>query len=143
MQDIPAFQLRFIGQEEHLLLPTVTSIRVVQHYYDVLFQYATTPKKEEDIKSFIALMEAHIKSKPKAPFSMPLSELESLLDEGLQELKLLNWMQLPASLFEVVTDNNDEEEIETILQMLESILTFNRQGNSNIILVYPQGLTRY
>jgi hypothetical protein len=142
MQDIPAFQLKFIGQEEHLLLPTITSIRVVQHLYDVLFQYAITPEKEEKIKSFIGQMEAHIKSKPKAPFSMPLSEL-GFLDEGLQELKLLNWMQLPASSFEIITDNNDEEEIEKVLQLLESIFTFNRKGESNIILVYPQGLTRY
>jgi len=73
---------------------------------------------------------------------MPISELE-FLDEGLQELKLLNWMQLPASVFEIITNNNDEEEIEKILQLLESIFTFNRQGDSNIIIVYPQGLTRY
>jgi len=142
MQDIPAFQLKFIRQEEHLLLPTITSIRVVQHLYDVLFQYAITPQEEERLQWFIGLMEAHIKSKPKAPFSMPLSQLE-FLDEGLEELKLLNWMQLPASLFEIITDNNDEEEIEKILQLLESIFTFNRQGNSNTIIVYPQGLTRY
>lgn len=142
MQDIPAFQLKFVGQEEHLLLPTITSIRVVQHLYDVLFQYAITPQVEERLQWFIGLMEAHIKSKPKAPFSMSISELE-FLDEGLEELKLLNWMQLPASIFEIITDNNDEEEIEKILQLLESIFTFNRQGNSNIIIVYPQGLTRY
>ena len=142
MQDIPAFQLKFIRQEEHLLLPTITSIRVVQHLYDVLFQYAITPQEEERLQWFIGLMEAHIKSKPKAPFSMPISELE-FLDEGLQELKLLNWMQLPASVFEIITNNNDEEEIEKILQLLESIFTFNRQGDSNIIIVYPQGLTRY
>jgi hypothetical protein len=73
---------------------------------------------------------------------MPISELE-FLDEGLQELKLLNWMQLPASLFEIITGNNEEEEIGKILQLLESIFTFNRKGNSNIIIVYPQGLTRY
>jgi len=142
MQDIPAFQLKFIRQEEHLLLPTITSIRVVQHLYDVLFQYAITPQEEERLQWFIGLMEAHIKSKPKAPFSMPISELE-FLDEGLQELKLLNWMQLPASLFEIITGNNEEEEIGKILQLLESIFTFNRKGNSNIIIVYPQGLTRY
>jgi len=125
-----------------LLLPTITSIRVVQHLYDVLFQYAITPQEEERLQWFIGLMEAHIKSKPKAPFSMSISELE-FLDEGLEELKLLNWMQLPASIFEIITDNNDEEEIEKILQLLESILTFNRQGDSNTIIVYPQGLTRY
>ena len=142
MQDIPAFQLKFIGQEEHLALPTITSIRVVQHLYDVLFQYAITPQEEERLQWFIGLMETHIKSKPKAPFSMPISELE-FLDEGLQELKLLNWMQLPASVFEIITDNNNEEEVELILQLLESIFTFNRQGNSNTIIVYPQGLTRY
>ena len=142
MQDIPAFQLKYLGQEEHLLLPTVTSIRVVQHLYDVLFQYAITPEEEERLQAFIRLMEAHIKSKPRAPFSMPLSKLE-FLDEGLQELKLLNWMQLPAALFEIVADNNDEEEMEKILILLESMLTFNRQGESNLILVYPIGLTTY
>lgn len=142
MQEIPAFQLKFKGQEEHLLLPTITSIRVVQHLYDVLFQYAITPQEEERLHWFIGLMEAHIKSKPKAPFSMPISEL-AFLDEGLEELKLLNWMQLPASIFEIITDNNNEDELEKILQLLESIFTFNHQGDSNIIIVYPQGLTRY
>jgi hypothetical protein len=142
MQDIPAFQLKYLGQEEHLLLPNVTSVRVVQHLYDVLFQYAITPEEEERLKSFISLMEAHIKSKPKAPFSMPLSQLE-FLDEGLQELKLLNWMQLPALLFEIVTESDDEEELEKIIRLLESMLTFNRQKESNLIYVYPIGLTTY
>lgn len=142
MQGIPAFQLKYLGQEEHLLLPNVTSVRVVQHLYDVLFQYAITPEEEERLKSFISLMEAHIKSKPKAPFSMPLSQLE-FLDEGLQELKLLNWMQLPASLFEIVTESDDEEELEKIIRLLESMLTFNRQKESNLIYVYPIGLTTY
>lgn len=142
MQDIPAFQLKFLGQEEHLLLPNVTSIKVVQHLYDVLFQYAITPEEEERLQSFIGLMETHIKSKPKAPFSMPVSKLE-FLDEGLQELKLLNWMQLKASIFEIVTASNDETEMEKILELLESMLTFNRQGDSNFIYVYPMGLTTY
>lgn len=142
MQDIPAFQLNFLGQEEHLLLPNVTSIKVVQHLYDVLFQYAITPEEEEKLQSFIGLMEAHIKSKPKAPFSMPVSKLE-FLDEGLQELKLLNWMQLKASIFEIVTASNNEQEIEKILELLESMFTFNRQDKSNIIYAYPMGLTTY
>jgi len=140
MQEFPAFQLNYLGQEEHLLLPNVTSIKVVQHLYDVLFQYAITPEEEAKLQSFIELMESHIKSKPKAPFSMPLSKLE-FLDEGLEELKLLNWMQLEASVFEIVTAGNDEE-LERIIEMLESMLVFNRKGD-NIIYVYPKGLTTY
>ncbi|MGS0764123.1 hypothetical protein [Syntrophomonas curvata] len=142
MQDIPAFQLKFLGQEEHLLLPNVTSIKVVQHLYDVLFQYAITPAEEEKLQSFIGLMEAHIKSKPRAPFSMPVSNL-AFLDEGLQELKLLNWMQLKASVFEIIPDGNDDDGLEKILELLESVCTFNRQEQSNLIYVYPQGLTVY
>lgn len=140
MQEFPAFQLNYLGQEEHLLLPNVTSIKVVQHLYDVLFQYAITPEEEAKLQSFIELMESHIKSKPKAPFSMPLSKLE-FLDEGLEELKMLNWMQLEASVFEIVTAGNDEE-LERIIEMLESMLVFNRKGD-NIIYVYPKGLTTY
>lgn len=140
MQEFPAFQLNYLGQEEHLLLPNVTSIKVVQHLYDVLFQYAITPEEEAKLQSFIELMESHIKSKPKAPFSMPLSKLE-FLDEGLEELKMLNWMQLEASVFEIVTAGNNEE-LERIIEMLESMLVFNRKGD-NIIYVYPKGLTTY
>jgi len=142
MQDIPEFQLKFMGQEEHLLLPNVTSIKVVQHLYDVLFQYAITPEEEKKLQSFIGLMETHIKSKSRAPFSMPVSQL-AFLDEGLQELKLLNWMQLKASVFEIITAGNDDEELEKILEWLESLFTFNRQGRSSLIYVYHQGLTAY
>ncbi|MGI5912478.1 MAG: hypothetical protein ACOX6E_07870 [Syntrophomonadaceae bacterium] len=140
MQDIPLFQLKFLRTEEHLLLPLITSIKVVQHLYDVLFQYAITPEEENKLQFFIKLMENHIKSKTKAPFSIPLSMLE-FMDEGLQELKLLNWMQLKASVFEIVGADS-EEEMEKILEFLETICTFNR-SESNIIYVYPKGLTTY
>ena len=139
MQEIPSFQLKFIRQEEHLLLPKVTSIKVVQYLYDVLFQYAITPQEEEKLQSFIKLMEDHIKSKVDTPFAMPLSQLE-FLDEGLQELKLLNWMQVKASVFQIIGIDS-EDEMEKVLELLETMCTFNREGN--IIFVYPKGLTTY
>jgi len=139
------FHLKFINQEKHLLLPNVTSIILVQNLYDMLFQYVITKEKEEKLKDFIQLLESHIKSKSRAPFSMPLSELE-FLNEGLQELKLLNWMELPVSVFEITLDegkDNDEDEIEKILDLLQNIITYNRKKDSNIIYVYPIGLTQY
>jgi hypothetical protein len=142
---IPAFDLQFSHQEEHLVLPTITSIRVVQQLYDILFQYAITPEYEEKLKFFIGRMEKHIKSKPKAPFSMPLEDLK-FLDEGLEEMKLLNWMQIPVSIFEIVPrgfDPADELAAEKVFNFLESIFTFNRWPESLRIAVYPSGLTRY
>lgn len=140
MQDIPAFKLVFAEQKEHLLLPNVTSIKVVQHLYDVLFQYAITEEHEEKLKAFIGKMEAHIKTKPRAPFSMPLADLE-FLDDGLEELRLLNWMQEKLAIFEVSAE--DPEQLETILEVMERYLTFNRISDTNQIVVYPLGITAY
>lgn len=145
MLQIPAFDLQFSHQEEHLVLPTITSIRVVQQLYDILFQYAITPEYEKKLQYFIVRMEKHIKSKPRAPFSMPLENLK-FLDDGLQEMKLLNWMQIPVSIFAIVPrdfDPADEMATEKVLNFLESFFTFNRQPETLNIVVYPSGLTRY
>lgn len=140
MQDIPAFKLVFIEQREHLLLPNVTSVKLVQHLYDVLFQYAITEDYEEKLKIFIAKMEAHIKTKARTPFSMPLADLE-FLEDGLEELRLLNWMQENLITFEVVVD--EPEKLETVLETMEPYLTFSRIGETNQILVFPQRITAY
>lgn len=145
MKEVPKFSLDFIKQEKHLLLPTTTSIIVVQNLYDVLFQYVINAEKEEKLKYFINLLESHIKSKVRAPFSMPLKELE-FLEDGLQELKLLNWIELPVSVFELVLDestNEDEEEKEKIFDLLQDMITFNLVKNSSRIYVYPSNLTIY
>jgi len=140
MQEIPAFQLVFIEQKDYLLLPNVMSIKVVQHLYDVLFQYAITEEHEEKLKAFIGKMEAHIKTKTRTPFAMPLSDLE-FLDEGLEELRLLNWMQDKLAIFEIAVE--DSSALDGVMEMLASYLTLNRIGDSNQILVFPQGTTAY
>ncbi|NLO03967.1 MAG: hypothetical protein GX126_16890 [Bacteroidales bacterium] len=140
MQNKP-FSLEFIGQEKHLLLPNVTSIILTQNLYDILFQYVISEEKEAQLKSFINMLETHIKSKSRAPFSVPLSDLE-FLDEGLQELKLLNWMEVPVSVFHVsLPDDASEEDYESTFDLLKEIFTFNRKVNTRHIYIYPQNLT--
>ena len=80
------------------MLPNTTSIILVQNLYEVLFQYVIDPEKEAQLKYFINKLESHIKSKPRAPFSMPLDELD-FLGEGMQELRLLNWLESPVAVF--------------------------------------------
>ncbi|WP_054696656.1 hypothetical protein [Syntrophomonas palmitatica] len=145
MQELPGFELKFIQIEEHLLLPNVTSIKVVQHLYDVLFQYAITEEYEQKLKVFISRLEEHIKQKLQIPFSMPLSDLQ-FLDEGLEELRLLNWMQQPLARFEIIfTDKieNEDEALETVLDQLQNYLNFKRVANSKELLVFPLGITLY
>ena len=140
---IKPFKIEFIRSEPHLLLPNVTSIILAQNLYDILFQYAISPEKERQLQAFIALLEAHIKSKTRAPFSLPLSEL-AFLDEGLQELRLLNWMEVPVSVFQLsFSDDASEDDQENILEFLKQVFTFKKRTDSNEIYVYPLGLTAY
>jgi uncharacterized protein (UPF0216 family) len=107
-----------------------------------------TEEKEEKLKEFIKMLEAHIKSKSGGPFSRSLSELE-FLDEGLEELRLLNWMEVPVAVFEIeidgITEDNPtyEEELEKIFDQLGELITFNRKMKSNQIYVFPMKLTGY
>lgn len=148
MQETTRFNLRFLNQEQHMMLPTVTSIIVTQNLYDILFQYVITKEKEEKLKDFIEMLESHIKSKSSGPFSRSLSDLE-FLDEGLEELKLLNWMEVPVSVFEIeiegIAEDNPayEEELGKIFDLLEQLIIFNRKPNSNLIYVYSMKLTGY
>ncbi|HNX27833.1 MAG TPA: hypothetical protein PKN87_00280 [Syntrophomonadaceae bacterium] len=142
MQTKP-FKLEYLGEETHLLLPNVTSIILAQNLYDVLFQYVISPEKEEMLISFIKLLETHIKSKSRAPFSLPLSDL-AFLDEGLQELRLLNWMEVPVSLFHIsLSADASEEDYDNTYDFLKGVLTFNKKIKTNDIYVYPLGLTAY
>ena len=140
------FQLDFIRSEQHLMLPTISSIRLTQDLYDVLFQYVVTEEKEKLLEKFIVMLESHIKRKDKAPFSRPISELE-FLDEGLQELKLLNWMEIPVAVFRLSLDesiNNDNytEELDKILTYLEGLMIFSRPVDNDQLWVYPFILVR-
>ncbi len=140
---IKPFTLEFLTSETHLLLPNVTSIILAQNLYDVLFQYVISPEKEEQLKTFIDLLETHIKSKSRAPFSLPLSEL-AFLDEGLQELRLLNWMEVPVALFRLsLPEDASEDDHENIREFLKQLFTFKNKADSNDIYIYPQGLTAY
>lgn len=141
MHNLKPFQLSFIRKEKHFLLPTVKTIIIAQNLYDILFQYVINPEREENLRLFLDKLETHIKSKPKAPFSIPYSELE-FLEEGLQELRLLNWIELDVAVCEVIAPEG-EEELENALEMLEEYIMFNRVENTKTIYVYPDGLVRY
>lgn len=140
------FRLDFIREEQHLMLPTVTSIKLTQNLYDALFQYVITVEKEALLKKLISMLESHIKRKDQAPFSMPISELE-FLDEGLEELRLLNWMEVPVAVFQLSLDSSikeedHEEELDKILTWLEGLMIFSRPEESMLIWVYPYVLVR-
>jgi hypothetical protein len=135
------FNLKYLRTEQHLMLPTVTSIKLTQNLYDVLFQYIISADTEVQLKKFIDLMEEHIKSKERTPFSRPVSELE-FLDEGLQELRLLNWMDIPVKVFELtlnenVDGDNYESELDNALSVLEGVMIFSHPAGSNLLWVYP------
>lgn len=147
MQVPNSFQLSFIKQEQHLMLPLTSSIKLTQNLYDILFQYVITPEKEEKLNHFINLLEIHIKSKARTPFSLPVSEL-AFLDEGLEELKLLNWAEIPVSVFRITLDaclNKDgyDEEIDRVADLLESLMTARRYKDSDLLYAYPANLVGY
>jgi hypothetical protein len=145
MQEAPKFSLRFIQQENHLMLPEVTSILLTQQLYDILFQYVITPEKEKQLEDFIKILEQYIKSKPSGPFSLPVSELE-FLEEGLQELKLLNWREIPVSLFEIVLEqaldgeNAYAEQLESVFDLLKTLTVCNPGKTVGQVYVYPSSL---
>ena len=139
-------RLDFIREEQHLMLPTVTSIKLTQNLYDALFQYVITEEKEELLKKLIGMLESHIKRRDQAPFSMPVADLE-FLDEGLEELRLLNWMEVPVAIFQLTLDANIKEEnyadeLEKVLTWLEGLMIFSRPEESMLIRVYPYVLVR-
>lgn len=140
------FKLDFLRTEQHLMLPTITSIKLTQNLYDALFQYIISEETEELLKRFIGLLEDHIKRKDRTPFSLPIADLE-FLDEGLQELRLLNWMEIPVSVFEISLDENIEadkyeDEMEIVLSTLEGLMIFSRPSNKSTLWVYPYVLVR-
>lgn len=145
MLETPKFSLQFIKKENHLMLPEVTSILVTQKLYDILFQYVITPEKEKQLENFINILGQYIKSKPSGPFSLPVTELE-FLEEGLQELKLLNWREVPVFLFQIVSQDSVDEDnyadhLETVLDLLAGMVFFNRSTTAGQIYIYPTGLT--
>lgn len=141
MQDT-GFSLIFLREEQHLMIPTTSSIVLAQNLYDILFQYAITPEKETKLKAFIQVLEEHIKSKNKVPFSLPVEEL-NFLEDGLQELKLLNWREVPVTVFQIKSTVNNEEEMESIHSRLENLMTCKLVKANNLLYTFPSTLLRY
>lgn len=149
MSQLYPFTVHYLEQEKHLVLPTVTSIVLVQNLYDALFQYVLTPEQEKNLESFIKRLEAHIKKKSRAPFSMPVMELE-FLGDGLEELRLLNWMELPVLRFSVALEDDkalsaeqEEEIMEKIMESFQDYMIISRIENSRVFFSYPYHLTAY
>jgi hypothetical protein len=139
------FDLKFVREERHLMLPPLTPFRLTQNLYDALFQYILSKDQEEKLQKFIDMLEEHIKLRDQTPFSVPIEELE-FLDEGLQELRLLNWSEIPVAVFELVLpesgDADQEETIEVISDLLMRLTIFKRPAGSNLIWVYPYTMVR-
>lgn len=140
MQSTNPFTLNMVRCEKHLVLPTVTSIVLVQNLYDILFQYVIDAHKEELLKAFINQLEEHIKSKSRTPFSAPLEDLE-FLNEGLEELRLLNWMEVPVTVFALEIKDTDDEEIrEAVIEHLRELMIVRPVPGTNLLYVYPSNL---
>lgn len=140
MQSLNQYTLTMVRCEKHLVLPTVTSIVLVQNLYDILFQYVIDTHKEEVLKAFIDQLEQHIKSKSPTPFSAPLEELE-FLNDGLEELRLLNWMEVPVTVFALeIKDADDEESRETVMDHLRQLMIVRPVSGTNLLYVYPSNL---
>lgn len=140
MHSVNQYTLTMIRCEKHLVLPMVTSIVLVQNLYDILFQYVIDADKEEALKEFIDRLERHIKSQFDTPFSAPLEELE-FLNDGLEELRLLNWMEVPVTVFSLeVKDNNNEETREAIIDQLRQLMLVRPVADSHLLYVYPANI---
>ncbi|HAA09279.1 MAG: hypothetical protein ACOX6F_06465 [Syntrophomonadaceae bacterium] len=140
MNTVNQYTLTMIRREKHLVLPMVTSIILVQNLYDILFQYVIDADKEELLKRFIDQLEQHIKSKSDTPFSAPIKELE-FLNEGLEELRLLNWMEVPVTVFslELIEDDNEEAR-EVVIEHLRQLMLVRPVADSNLLYVYPTNI---
>ena len=140
-----SFNLKFIREETHMVMSTIATIVITQTLYDILFQYAISEEKEHKLEIMIKKLEAHIKSKVRAPFSMSIEEL-SFLDDGLEELRLLNWAEVPILIFAVETagDPLDEEGWEKLTEKLNRVITFSHyKKEEQLIKVFPLVITAY
>ena len=54
------FSMRYIGKEDHLMMPSLTKLVVTQSLYDMLFQYVLTPEKEQRLLDFINQIRTHM-----------------------------------------------------------------------------------
>ena len=131
-----SFSLEYLRQETHLVLPRYSPYILTQNIYDLLFQYVLTPEREALLKNFIEKLDAYTKSKSEAPFSISMADLE-FLGEGWQELKLLNWSEMPVSVFALhFSEDASLEEKDTILSDLRRLMLLNYNAEKECIYVY-------
>ena len=134
------FSLEYLRKETHLVLPRYSPYIITEQIYDLLFQYVLTPEREILLKNFIQKLEAYIKSRPEAPFSISLEAL-SFLGEGWQELKFLNWAEIPVSVFAAhFPENLSEEEKEKQIAEIHHLILVNYEPETQIFYAYPRGM---
>ncbi len=135
------FNMKFLGKEDHLMMPSLTKLVVTQTLYDILFQYVFTPEKEQKLLDFINRIRTHMSDNAyrNTPFSVPVNEMQ-FLEEGIEELKLLCWQVVPVYVFEIefsvpVSSSEFEAVKDQVDLVLSDLFVYNWQGE-NRILVY-------
>jgi len=143
-----SFKLEWGGSEEHWMLPELTALVSVQSLYDILFQYLITEEKEKLLTAFTRKVEYYLTQRRtglgNAPFSVPVSELE-FLEEGIEELRYLQWHKVPVYQVKVFNNNGDTpspQEWDAIELVLGTTLIYNRVSADDYgsIYVFPAAL---
>ena len=128
------FSLHYVKTESHFCLPKYTPFILTQNLYDLLFQYVIDPVHEKNLQEFIDRLEMYIRSKSLAPFSIPAEEL-TFLAEGLKELKILNWTEIPVAVFAI--EDLSATEISDVMAELQKYSIVAYQAEKKIIYMYP------
>jgi len=146
--DNKGFILDWRESEEHWMLPELTALVSVQALYDILFQYLITEEKEKMLTAFTQKVEYYLTYRRtglgNGPFSVPADEL-AFLEEGVEELRYLQWHKVPVYQVKVLNNNGDTpspEEWDAIELVLRTTLIFNRISSEDYsrIYVYPAAL---
>lgn len=142
MDPVKNFSLSYLRAENHLLMPTRSSILITQQLYDILFQYCITPAKEKQLLEFIRLMETHIKNKDQTPFSIPVSDLAGF-EEGVEELRLLSWYDRPVHVFAMEMEGAEAgtESWEAALDMLGTVMICRAGTENGEVYVFPSDIS--
>jgi len=132
--------MRYLGKEDHLVMPPLTKLVATQALYDMLFQYVLTPEKEQKLLDFINRIQTHLSDNAyrNTPFSIPVEEMQ-FLGEGLEELKLLCWQVMPVYVFEIeysvpVSSPDFEAAKDQVELVLSDIFLYNWQGDHRILV---------
>jgi hypothetical protein len=119
--------------ETHVCLPRYTPFVLAQNLYGTLFQYVVDPEREKNLAAFIAELERYVKSKRRTPFSVPRAQLD-FLQEGLNELRLLNWLEMPVTVFTLETSGD----VQAVCGHLEDLMECAYRPEGNLLYVYPR-----